>query len=131
MGFLSNLWDFIWFFVVMFAFLAWLMIVFWIFGDIFRDSKLGGLGKTLWSFFIIFFPFLGAFVYLIARGGGMAERQLAAAAAAQAEANAYIRSVAGSGGVTAELASAKELLDSGAITKTEYTALKAKLLKSK
>ncbi len=130
MNFLANLWDFFWFFLVMFAFFAWLMIVFSVFGDIFRDSKLGGLGKTLWSIFIIFLPFLGTFVYLIARGGGMAERQQAAMATAQAETNAYIRKAAGSG-VTGELATAKDLLDSGAITKAEFTALKAKILKSK
>src|SRR4029453_17743326 len=103
---------------------AWFMSLFWIFGDLFRSKDLGGLGKTLWTLFIVFLPILGMLVYLIARGSGMTERALAAHAEAQKRQEAYIRSVAtpngGKGSVTDEIASAKALLDSGAISESEF-----------
>ncbi len=113
-----------------FLFFAWFMCLFWVISDIFRSRDLGGVAKTFWIFFVIILPWLGILVYLIARGHGMQERQLEQAKemhAAQAE---YISSVAGSsGGSTAdEIASAKSLLDSGAITQAEFEALKAKAL---
>jgi hypothetical protein len=111
---------------------AWFMSLFWIFGDLFRSKDLGGLAKTLWTLFIVFLPILGALVYLIARGGGMTERTLAAHAEAQRRQDAYIRSVAtpngGKGSVTDEIASAKALLDSGAINASEYEKLKTNAL---
>jgi hypothetical protein len=114
-----------------FIFFAWFMCMFWIFGDLFRSRDLGGVAKTLWTIFIIFLPFLGMLVYLIARGGGMTERAMAAQAEAQKRQEAYIRSVAtpnGKGSVTEEIASAKALLDSGAINAGEYERLKAAAL---
>jgi hypothetical protein len=115
-----------------FIFFAWFMCMFWIFGDLFRSRDLGGVAKTLWTLFIIFLPFLGMLVYLIARGGGMTERAMAAQAEAQKRQDAYIRSVATSNGskgsVAEEIASAKSLLDSGAINATEYEQLKASAL---
>jgi len=115
-----------------FIFFAWFMCMFWIFGDLFRSRDLGGVAKTLWTLFIIFLPFLGMLVYMIARGGGMTERALTAQAEAQKRQDAYIRSVAtpngGKDSVTDEIASAKSLLDSGAINAGEYERLKASAL---
>ena len=115
-----------------FVFVAWFMCLFWIFGDLFRSKDLGGGAKTLWVLFIIILPFLGMFIYLIARGSGMTERAMAAQAEVQKQQEAYIKSVAttsgSSGSVADEIASAKALLDSGAINASEYEQLKAKAL---
>ena len=113
-----------------FLFFAWFMCLFWVIGDIFRSRDLSGVAKTFWVFFVIILPWLGILVYLIARGHGMQERQLEQAKELHAAQADYIRSVAGSsGGSTAdEIASAKSLLDSGAITQAEFEALKAKAL---
>lgn len=113
-----------------FLFFAWIMCLFWIFGDIFRSTDLGGVAKTLWVLFVIFIPWLGILVYLIARGKGMQERQLEQARAMQRAQNEYIQSVA-AGSTTNpadQIASAKGLLDSGAITQAEFDTLKAKAL---
>jgi hypothetical protein len=118
-----------------FLFFAWFMCLFWIFGDLFRSRDIGGWGKTLWCLFLIILPLLGMLVYLIARGGGMTERAESAAIDAQKRQDAYIRQVAGSSGggggggsATEQIASAKSLLDSGAITQAEFDSLKAKAL---
>src|SRR3954449_5313493 len=115
-----------------FIFFAWFMSLFWVFGDLFRSKDLGGVAKTLWTLFLIILPILGMLIYLIARGGGMNERALTAQADAQKRQDAYIRSVAATNGsngnVTDEIASAKALLDSGAINASEYEQLKAKAL---
>jgi hypothetical protein len=115
-----------------FIFFAWFMSLFWVFGDLFRSKDLGGLAKTLWTLFLIVLPILGMLVYLIARGRGMTERAVEAQADAQRRQDTYIRSVATSNGGTSspadEIASAKALLDSGAITASEYEQLKAKAL---
>ncbi|KQQ94199.1 hypothetical protein ASF62_08660 [Leifsonia sp. Leaf325] len=113
-----------------FLFFAWFMCLFWVIGDIFRSSDLGGGGKTLWIIFVILIPWLGILVYVIARGGGMQERQLEQAKAMQARQAEYIQSVAQSSSTSAtdEIASAKSLLDSGAITQAEFEVLKSKAL---
>lgn len=114
-----------------FLFFAWFMCLFWVLGDIFRSTDLGGGGKTLWVIFVILIPWLGILVYLIARGKGMQERQLEQAKAMQSAQTEYIRSVAATGTSAADqIASAKSLLDSGAITQEEFTALKSKALAS-
>jgi len=115
-----------------FVFFAWFMCLFWVFGDLFRSSDLGGVAKTLWVLFIIILPILGMLVYLIARGNGMTERGLQAQAEAQKRQDEYIRSVAasngGTGSATDQITSAKSLLDSGAISQGEYEQIKAKAL---
>ena len=115
-----------------FILFAWIMCLFWVFGDLFRSRDLGGVAKTLWALFIIFLPILGMLIYMIARGSGMTERAMAAQAEAQKRQEAYIRSVAtsngGAGSVADEIASAKSLLDSGAINASEYEQLKASAL---
>src|SRR3954453_14504784 len=115
-----------------FLWFAWFMCLFWIFGDLFRSRDLGGVAKTMWALFLIILPILGMLVYMIARGSGMTERALAAQAEAQKRQDAYIRSVAApngsSGSAADEIASAKALLDSGAINAGEYEHLKAAAL---
>jgi len=113
-----------------FLFFAWFMCLFWVLGDIFRSKDMGGVAKTLWILFVIFIPWLGLLVYVIARGSGMQERQLEQVKQAQAAQTEYIKSVAGNPAtsVASEIASAKGLLDSGAITQAEFDQLKAKAL---
>ena len=130
---MNSFWDFlVWLFwiYVMFA-CIWIFITVII--DIFRDHTLNGWAKALWLIFLVFLPFLAAFIYLIARGKSMAERRMQEQVDAQAQANAYIRTVAGSGGgssAAADIEKAKGLLDSGAISQAEYDQLKAKALAS-
>ena len=112
-----------------FIFFAWFMCLFWIFGDLFRSRDLSGGVKTLWALFIIVVPFLGILVYLIVRGHSMTERTLEERREVQAAQAEYIKSVAGSGASSAEqIASAKQLLDSGAISQQEFNTLKTKAL---
>lgn len=126
---MGNFWDFIGWFVLSFLFIAYIMIFISIIGDLFRDHTTGGFAKFLWIFFLIVVPFLTAFIYLIARGGGMAKRQQEAVAAAKADTDNYIKSVAGSSQAD-ELAKANDLKKSGAITDAEFDALKKKILAS-
>ena len=125
----ANFWDVVWFFFWTFAFIAYLMVLFSIVADIFRDHKLNGGAKAVWLIFLIFIPFLTALVYLIARGSDMARRQAERVEQAQAYTDDYVRSVASSASPSAEIAKAKELLDSGSITAAEFESLKAKALK--
>ncbi len=119
------LWSMLWF--TMFFIWIWLLIM--VFSDIFRSHDLGGVSKFLWIFFVIFLPYLGVFVYLIARGHKMSEHAMAAAQAQDEAAQAYIRNAVGSGGGTAaELEKLASLRDSGVITAAEFEAQKAKLL---
>jgi chemotaxis signal transduction protein len=113
-----------------FLFFAWFMCLFWVLGDVFRSKDLGGGSKTLWVIFVIVIPWLGILVYLIVRGHGMQARQMEQAKEIQAAQADYIRSVSapGSGGATSQIADAKALLDSGAITQAEFDQLKAKAL---
>ena len=113
-----------------FLFFAWVMCLFWIFGDIFRSKDMGGGAKTLWVLFVILVPWLGILVYLIARGKGMQERQLEQAKDMQRAQTEYIKSVAGSSstGAADQIGSAKGLLDSGAITQAEFDQITAKAL---
>ncbi len=122
-----DFWDIIWFIIVTFAFVAYLMVLFSILSDLFRDKDTGGLAKAIWVIALIFFPFFTALIYLIARGQGMAERNVKAAKQMQDTQSAYIRDVAGSSPAD-QIHKAKELLDSGAISQAEYDAIKAKAL---
>jgi hypothetical protein len=89
--------DVFWSILVFFLWVAWLLLLFRIFGDLFRRHDVSGWGKAVWSIFLIFLPFLGVFVYLIAEGKNMARRDVEQAAAARAEFDDYVRSVAASG----------------------------------
>lgn len=123
-----DLWSWIaWFFWV-FVFVAYLMVLFSIIGDLFRDSALNGWLKAVWIIFLIFVPFLTALIYLIARGSGMTKRSMAQAAELRKAQDEYIRQTAGSGSSVDDIAKAKSLLDSGAISQQEFDAIKAKAL---
>jgi predicted PurR-regulated permease PerM len=119
--------DFIWTTFLIFIWIAYLMILIQVFVDLFRDRELGGGAKALWFIFLIFAPFLAASIYLIARGRGMAERQVAEVAARTEATNAYIRQAAASG-PAGDIASAKALLDAGTIDAAEFEKLKKKAL---
>ena len=124
--FWSTLGNTIWWAFSFLILISYLMVLFSIIGDVFRDRELSGGAKALWVFCLIFFTFITALVYLIVRGKGMNERSEAQAAQAREAANSYIRSVAGS--PADEIGRAKALLDAGTITADEYASLKAKAL---
>ena len=118
------LWSF-WFFIWIAALMVWFRCIL----DLFRDSSLSGWAKAGWAVLLIFVPWLGALIYLIARGRSMGERQMAAMADAQAQQEKYIKSVAAASASPAEqITHAKSLLDSGTITQEEFDSLKAKAL---
>lgn len=127
MSFWENFWNIIWLFFWGFALVAYLLALFSVIGDLFRDHQLSGWGKALWILFLIFVPFLTVLVYLIARGSGMTERSQKEMQQAQNAADSYIRSVAQSSPVN-EISKAKELLEAGAITPDEFAHLKAQAL---
>lgn len=120
--------DVMWTMLVFFLWIAWFMLLFHVIADIFRRRDAGGGKKTVWLIFVLFLPFVGVFAYLIANADDMALRNIERAQAAQADMDDYVRSVAGSGGAAAEIDRAKQLLDSGAITQSEFEALKGKAL---
>ena len=127
----DSFWDFFWFIISFFILMAYLMVLFQIVGDLFRDKDVSGGIKALWIVGLIFLPILVSLLYLITRGKGMAERNMAAVKEAQSNQDAYIRSVAGGGGAGSaaeEIARAKSLLDSGAISAEDFERLKAKAL---
>jgi hypothetical protein len=118
------LWSF-WFFIWIAAFMVWFRCIF----DMFGDDSLSGWGKAGWAVLLIFVPWLGALIYLIARGRTMSDRQMAALAQQQAAQDQYIKQVVGTTTAPADqIANAKALLDSGAITQAEFDVLKAKAL---
>jgi hypothetical protein len=124
-----DLWSWLAWFFWIYVFIAYLMVLFSIIGDIFRDSDLNGWLKAVWIIFLIFVPILTALVYLIARGHGMSQRSAANARAMREAQEDYIRQTAGTpaSGVD-DIAKAKSLLDAGAITPAEFESLKAKAL---
>ncbi|RSS61445.1 SHOCT domain-containing protein [Streptomyces sp. WAC06614] len=125
-AFLTMLWFFLW--------IIWLVLLFKIIGDIFRDDSLGGWGKAGWTVFVCVLPFLGCFVYLLARGRGMGERELGRARERERAFRAYVRETAGdTASVTAtadELAKLAGLRNHGDLTPAEYEQAKAKVLAS-
>ncbi|MFI6426819.1 SHOCT domain-containing protein [Promicromonospora sp. NPDC050880] len=122
-----DFWDFFWLMVYSFFFVAYLMVLFQVVADLFRDKELSGWWKAVWIIFLIFLPVLTALVYLIARGRGMAQRQAAVVTQARQDTESYIRDVAAVAPAD-QIASAKNLLDSGTITPAEFERLKAKAL---
>jgi hypothetical protein len=120
--FWSMLWFFLWIIWI------WLLIV--IFGDIFRSDDLSGWGKALWSLFVIFLPYLGVFVYLIARGHKIQEHRLRDAQSQEAALRQYVQNVAGSegGGTADEISRLADLRDRGVITEDEFQRAKARAL---
>ena len=117
------LWSIIWFFL----FFIWIMLIFQVFGDIFR-SHMSGLSKALWTIGIIFLPYLGVFLYLIFNGSGMAQRQAQSMQQSDEAMQAYIRDAAGTGTTADELTKLAELHNSGKLDDTEFAAAKARLI---
>jgi ABC-type sugar transport system permease subunit len=124
----NNFWDVLlwtfWFFIWIAAIMVWFRCVF----DMFSDRTLSGWGKAGWAILLIFLPWIGVLIYLIVRGRSMTERQHQAMLDQQSAQQQYIQQVAGSNSPTDQIANAKSLLDSGAITQEEFDALKAKAL---
>ena len=122
-----DFWHIIWVVIWSFVFVAYLLVLFHIVIDLFRDSQMSGFAKALWIIGLIFVPLLTAIIYIIARGSGMATRQQAAMTKVKSDTEEYIRSV--SGGSPAEhIAAAKKLLDAGTINADEFAKLKAKAI---
>ena len=124
---MSNFWDTVLLILMTFVLVAYLLVLFQIIVDLFRDKNLGGFSKAIWFIGLVFLPFLTALLYIIFRGRGMSERQVAAVRDARAETDAYIRSVAGKSAAE-QIADAKALLDAGTINADEFARLKAKAL---
>ncbi len=123
--FLNILWSMI----IFFSWVVWIWMMIVILTDVFRRHDISGWGKAAWTVFLIVLPFLGVLVYLISQHDKMADRSAEAARGQQAEFDHYVKSVAGNGGGAAsEIEKAKQLLDTGAITQSEFDALKAKAL---
>ncbi|GIG55219.1 SHOCT domain-containing protein [Demequina activiva] len=126
---MDNFWDLVvwtfWIFIWITAIMVWFRCI-W---DLFSDVTLGGWGKAGWVIFLVLVPWLGALIYIIARGRSMSQRQMDAMADARARQEEYIQKVAGGSSSPAEeVAKAKALLDSGTISQQEFEALKAKAL---
>jgi ABC-type multidrug transport system fused ATPase/permease subunit len=119
--------DLFWTMFEIFLFVIWIYLLFVVFVDIFRSHDMGGLAKALWVIFVIILPFLGVFVYLIARGGKMHERAAQAAQAQQQAFDAYVQEAAGSSSAD-QLAKLADLREKGALTEAEFAAQKAKIL---
>lgn len=118
-AFLTMLWFFLW--------ILWIFLLFWVIMDVFRSRDLSGWAKAGWVFFMIVLPYLGVFVYLIARGTGMQERRAREAKAQEEEFRSYVRDAAGTGRAD-ELAKLADLHDKGVISDTEFERSKQKIL---
>jgi hypothetical protein len=112
--------------IVFFLWIIWFFILFRCIADIFRRKDISGWGKTAWLIFVIILPFLGVFVYLIAEGNKMTDRDVAGMQQQQQQFDTYVRSVAG--GAAGEIEKAKQLLDQGTITQAEFDSIKARAL---
>ena len=117
-------WSMLWFF--MFFIWIWLLIV--VFSDIFRSDDLSGWGKALWTIFVIFLPYLGVFVYLIARGRKMQQHSLQAAQGQDAAMRQYVQNVTAGGGAAEEIARLADLRDRGVLSEPEFQQAKARAL---
>ena len=123
--------DLMWTMLIFFIWILWFWLLFTVFADIFRRHDISGWMKAAWLIFTILLPFLGVFVYLITQNTGMTERNLERSRAQKAQFDDYVRETAGGsggGGAASEIERAKSLLDSGAITQTEFDAIKQKAL---
>jgi hypothetical protein len=117
--------DVFWTMILFFFWLAWISVLVMIISDLFRRHDTSGWIKALWIVFLVFVPFLGVLGYLIVNGADMGDRNLKHAQDREAK---YASAVNGGGGAANEIGKAKELLDTGAITQTEFDSLKAKAL---
>ncbi|UUY02710.1 SHOCT domain-containing protein [Svornostia abyssi] len=123
-----SFFQILWTTLMFFLFVAWIWVLISVFSDLFRRHDMGGFMKAIWAIGLIFLPFLGVLIYLIAYGNDMAKRNAEQVIEAQKQFDAHVKSVAG--GSAAEIAHAKELLDAGTITQAEFDTIKAKALAS-
>ncbi|GAA4743978.1 SHOCT domain-containing protein [Gordonia alkaliphila] len=124
----GNVWNVVWYTILIFAFIAYLIVLFMVLTDLFRDHKLSAGWKVVWIIFLVILPYITAFAYLLFRGRGMAQRSAQAQSAADAQAREYIRDAAGTSTPADQIATAKTLLDAGTINQAEFEAIKAKAL---
>ena len=117
-----------WTMLEIFFFIIWIYLLFMVFVDIFRSHDMGGVAKALWVIFVIVVPYLGVFVYLIARGGKMHERAAAQAQQQQKAFDSYVQQAAGGSSPDDQLSKLADLKEKGTITEAEFAAEKAKLL---
>jgi len=117
-----------WTMLIFFAFVVWIWILITVFADLFRRHDTSGFVKVLWIIFIIVLPYLGVFIYLIVEHKGMTERAVKQQTEAKAQFDQYVQSVATQSDPTEQIAKAKQMLDSGAITQTEFEQIKRKAL---
>jgi hypothetical protein len=122
--FLEVLWDML----IFFAWVIFIWIAITVLIDVFRRRDISGWSKAAWTVFVVLLPWVGVLIYLVVNHTGMAERRYREAATAQAQFDEYVRTTAGSAGAASEIDKAKQLLDSGAITRDEFDAIKAKAL---
>ena len=123
-----SFWNVVWFVIISYAFVAYLMMLFSIVMDLFRDRDTSGFAKAIWLLALLFLPFITALVYVIVRGRGMAERSATTYQAAQQQEEAYIKEVASTATPTDQIAKARSMLDDGTISQSEFDTLKAKVL---
>lgn len=121
---LSVFWTMLWFFI----WIAWIMLLFRVIGDVFRSRDMGGFAKAMWLLFVVVVPFLGVFVYLIARGNDMAGRDRQEARARDAAFQDYVQDAAGTAGPADELVKLADARDRGLLTEAEFEQAKAKVL---
>ena len=124
-----SFWDIVWFIIISFAFVSYLMALWWILGDLFQDSDLSGWAKAIWIVALLFFPCLSVFIYLVTRGRKMAERSAQHAEARRQQQDAYIKEVVGQKSTAVdEITKAQALLDAHVISQDEFDKLKASAL---
>jgi hypothetical protein len=120
--------DIFWTMLIFVMWVIWLWILITVLMDLFRRDDIGGWGKAAWTLFVIVLPYLGVFIYLITQGRQMAERKASEMRSSRAAFDDYVRDVAGSSGPSDQIASAKELLNSGAIDQAEFDQIKRRAL---
>ncbi len=122
--------DVLWTMIIFFAWVVYIWMIIAIFADIFRRRDIGGWSKAAWCVFMIVLPFIGVLIYLIAQHDGMAQRNLERTQLAQQQFEDQVKAVAAAdgGGAAGEIEKAHQLLEKGAITQTEFDAIKAKAL---
>jgi predicted PurR-regulated permease PerM len=127
--FVADFWDVLWTMLLVFAWIAFFMLLFYVLIDLFSRHDISGWKKATWVIFLIVLPFIGILSYLVVNGDDMAKRRMKEAQTQQAATDEYIRSVAGASPAD-QIANAKSLLDQGAITQEEFDQLKTKALAS-
>ena len=120
--------DVLWTLLIFFAWVIWFWLLITVFADLFRRHDIGGGKKVVWTIAVIILPFIGVFAYLLANGDGLAQRNAERAQAQKTQFDDYVQTVAASSGPAAEIERAQKLLDSGAISQTEFDTIKAKAL---